>query len=189
MRIRPKTAVFPLVICYGLVLLRVSFLASGSLSSLPALPDNHLDKPSSAVSAASSMSVSYPAGIQQWHRLIADAAQETGLESNLIAAVMLQESGGDPGAYSVSGAVGLMQVMPRDGLAQTFTCGGQPCFAGRPSMQELWEPDFNIRYGARLLARLIDLHGSPRAGLKAYGPMDMGFAYADRVLEIYESHR
>jgi soluble lytic murein transglycosylase-like protein len=189
MLIRPKTAVFPLVICSGLVLLRVSFLASGSLSSPPALPDNHPGNPPSAGNPPSDLSSSFPAAIQQWQQQIEDAALDTGLDSNLIAAVMLQESGGDPGAYSSSGAVGLMQVMPRDGLAQTFMCAGQPCFTGRPSTQELWEPDFNVQYGSRLLARLIDLHESPRAGLKAYGPMDMDFRYADRVLEIYKYHR
>ena len=189
MRIRPKNTVFPLVICCGLALLRVSFLASATLYNPPFFADNQTGSPPITVLAPSNLSPSYPAAIQQWHHLINDAARETGLDSNLIAAVMLQESAGDSDAYSSSGAVGLMQVMPRDGLASGFLCGGQPCFAGRPSMQELWEPDFNIRFGARLLARLIDLHGSLRAGLKAYGPMDMDFAYADRVLEIYESYR
>jgi len=189
MRIRPKNAVLPLVICCGLALLRVSFLASATISTPPFFPKNQSESSPLAISSPSNLSASYPAAIQQWHHLIDDAARETGLDSNLIAAVMLQESAGDPDAYSSSGAVGLMQVMPRDGLASRFWCGEQPCFAGRPSTQELREPDFNILFGARLLARLIDLHGSLRAGLKAYGPMDMDFAYADRVLEIFESHR
>ena len=189
MPIRPKNAVLPLVICCGLALLRISFLASATIPTPPFLANNQTDSPPLAVSAPPNLSPSYPAAIQQWHHLINDAARETGLDSNLIAAVMLQESAGNPDAYSSSGAVGLMQVMPRDGLASGFLCGGQPCFAGRPSMQELWEPDFNILFGAQLLARLINLHGSLRAGLKAYGPMDMDFAYADQVLEIYENRR
>jgi len=48
------------------------------------------------------------------------------LPEALIAAVILQESGGDPSAYSSSGAVGLMQVMPRDGIAAEFMCVNGP---------------------------------------------------------------
>jgi hypothetical protein len=55
---------------------------------------------------------------------------------------------------SSSGAIGLMQVMPRDGIAATFFCGDQACFSKRPSSDELLDPDFNIAYGTRLLANL-----------------------------------
>jgi soluble lytic murein transglycosylase-like protein len=94
---------------------------------------------------------------------------------------MLMESGGDPEAYSASGAVGLMQVMPRDGLAASFECINGPCFASRPTIRELLEPGYNVEYGSQMLAGLIDRLGSPREALKAYGPMDVGYSYADRV--------
>ncbi len=94
----------------------------------------------------------YPASIQQWCSLITRYANENGLEPDLVAAVMLQESGGNPDAYSSSGAVGLMQVMPRDGIAASFQCNGRPCFSNRPSMEELFDPEFNIEYGTRMLA-------------------------------------
>lgn len=135
------------------------------------------------------LSARYPQKIQQWCLYIQQAANQYQLDANLIAAVMLQESGGNPDAYSRSGAVGLMQVMPRDGKAAEFMCVNGPCFANRPSMQELFDPQFNIEYGVRILAGLIQRKGDVREALKSYGPMDMGYAYADKVLAIYENYR
>jgi soluble lytic murein transglycosylase-like protein len=137
-----------------------------------------------------SLGSAFPESIRQWCSLIEQAAARYGLDANLIGAVMLMESGGDASAYSSSGAVGLLQVMPRDGLAAEFMCSsGQPCFASRPSMQELYDPAFNVDYGARMLSGLIEKRGSPREALYAYGPMDVGYSYADRVLAIQENYR
>ena len=102
---------------------------------------------------------------------------------------MLQESGGNPKAYSKSGAVGLMQVMPRDGLAASFQCNGRPCFSSRPSMEELFEPEYNISYGVRMLAGLAEKRGSLREGLRSYGPMDVGYSYADLVIGIMNGYQ
>ncbi len=131
----------------------------------------------------------YPENVLRWCDWITAAARDHQLDPNLIAAVMLQESGGKPDAYSHSGAVGLMQVMPRDGLAASFMCVNGPCFANRPSMDELFNPQFNIEYGVRMLAGLIERRGGVREGLRAYGPMDREYAYADKVLHIYENYR
>lgn len=131
----------------------------------------------------------YPDSIRQWCGWIQRYAAEVELDPRLIAAVMLQESGGKADAYSHSGAVGLMQVMPRDGLAEQFMCSGRPCFASRPSMDELFEPEYNISYGTRMLAGLVARHGNVRDALKAYGPMDLGYRYADIVLSIYENYQ
>ncbi|MEN4011903.1 MAG: lytic transglycosylase domain-containing protein [Bellilinea sp.] len=135
------------------------------------------------------LSPQYPESILRWCDWIVAAASEHHLQPNLIAAVMLQESGGNPDAYSHSGAVGLMQVMPRDGLAAEFMCINGPCFANRPSMEELFDPQFNIEYGVRMLAGLIERKGDVREGLRSYGPMDREYAYADKVLSIYENYR
>jgi soluble lytic murein transglycosylase-like protein len=110
------------------------------------------------------------------------------VDANLIAAVILQESGGDPLAFSVSGAVGLMQVMPRDGLAASFYCNGKSCFQSRPSIQELSNPQFNIEYGTGMLKNLFTQFGSWREALHAYGPIDVGYDYADRVLLIRDQY-
>ncbi len=121
--------------------------------------------------------------------MIVENAREYDLDPNLIAAVMLQESGGDPQALSISGAIGLMQVMPRDGLAASFMCSGHPCFTNRPSMAELYDPSYNIAYGAHLLSSLTKKEGSVREALFRYGPIDVGYEYADVVLSIYDRYQ
>lgn len=131
------------------------------------------------------LSAVYPKTILQWCALIEIAAQETGLPPNLLAALILQESGGDPQILSSSGAVGLMQVMPRDGIAAEFMCVNGPCFASRPTIKELKDPAFNVTYGSQMLAGLYAKHGSYRDALYRYGPMDVGYYYADLVLKIW----
>jgi soluble lytic murein transglycosylase-like protein len=135
------------------------------------------------------LSSAYPEQVLRWCEQIVEFATEHDLPPELIAAVILQESGGDPLAYSHSGAVGLMQVMPRDGLAARFQCVNGPCFASRPTIAELQNPEYNIEFGTRMLAGLLARHGDLRAALKAYGPMDLGYSYADTVLSIYENYR
>lgn len=180
--------VFPsiLVICgavVGLISLisspRITLAANNSSASSPG--ENSL--------FTGSLSKKYPESILQWEELIIDSARQYQLDPNFIAAVMLQESGGDAQAYSSSGAVGLMQVMPRDGIAQTFLCDGQPCFRNRPSMQELYDPAYNITYGTRMLAGLIEKYGSQQEALYHYGPIDVGYRYADAVLSIYSNYQ
>jgi soluble lytic murein transglycosylase-like protein len=147
-------------------------------------PQNVEDQASSC-----SLPSSYPREIQQWCQAIEKSAREAGLPANLIAAVVLQESGGEPMAYSSSGAVGLMQVMPRDGLAADFMCINGPCFASRPTTAELQDPNFNLAYGSRMLASLYAKHGTYREALFRYGPMDIGYHYADLVLKIWENYQ
>jgi len=100
---------------------------------------------------------------------------------------MLQESGGQSDVISASGAVGLLQVMPSDGIAAGFMCANGPCFASRPTTQELLDPSFNVDYGVRMLANLLQKYGNERDALKAYGPYNVGYYYADKVLSIREN--
>ncbi len=135
------------------------------------------------------VSDAFPDSVRQWCSLITQYSSQHGLDPDLVAAVVWQESGGDPLAYSRSGAVGLMQVMPRDGLAAEFMCVNGPCFAKRPSSEQLRDPAFNVGYGTRMLAGLFQRHGNIRDALKAYGPMDRGYSYADKVLALYPTGR
>ena len=82
----------------------------------------------------------YPHEVTDWCALIEDASAKYSVDPLLIAAVMLVESGGQPEVISHSGAVGLMQVMPRDGIASTFQCINGPCFSNRPAIAELKDP-------------------------------------------------
>jgi len=149
----------------------------------------------SAVSAANaeplecSIGSSYPESVRQWCNLIERYARENGVDPHLISAVMLQESAGKPDAYSKSGAVGLMQVMPRDGKAASFQCKNGPCFSDRPSMEELFDPEYNVAYASRMLSELIQKYGDVREALRAYGPMDVGYYYADLVIGTMNSKR
>lgn len=122
-----------------------------------------------------------------WCRQIATASKTNGLDPQLVAAIIWWESGGDPLAYSSSGAVGLMQVMPKDGIASDFKCTNGPCFENRPNIAELEDAAFNIEFGTRMFAGLVHEYGSAREALVAYGPMNVGYYYADRILSLYET--
>lgn len=131
----------------------------------------------------------FPSEVRRWCGLITQSAAQTGLHPDLVAALIWQESGGDEQAYSQSGAVGLMQVMPRDGIAATFVCKGRPCFSDRPTTAELRDPAYNIEYGTRLLKGLIKKSGGDlRDALRQYGPIDVGYSYADTVLALYRQY-
>ena len=56
-------------------------------------------------------------------------------------------------------------------------------------MSELYDPEFNVSYGTRMLSGLVAKRGSVRDGLMAYGPANVGYYYADKVLAIYENNR
>jgi len=194
----PSKAIFPAVIVGILLVVGISRLllsppsvvqASDVEPTTPPAEQVNTPQPEEMASDDCTLSNRYPENIQQWCAYIQHAATEHQLDPNLIAAVMLQESGGNPDAYSRSGAVGLMQVMPRDGKAAEFMCVNGPCFANRPSSQELFDPQFNIEYGVRMLAGLIQRKGDVREALKSYGPMDVGYSYADKVLTIYQNYR
>jgi soluble lytic murein transglycosylase-like protein len=147
------------------------------------------EKPEITQKQNCSLPSSYPENIQRWFQLIGDNASKYSIEAKMLAAIMLQESGGNPDAYSKSGAVGLMQVMPRDGIAESFMCINGPCFTNRPAMDELFDPQFNLEFSSRMLSNLFEKHGNWRDALRSYGPMDMGYGYADIVLSIYKNYQ
>ncbi len=145
-------------------------------------------QPAVPSSNACEISNRFPDTITQWCPLITQYALSVNLDPDLIAALIWQESGGNPSAYSHSGAVGLMQVMPRDGIAASFQCPNGPCFKDRPNTQELQNPEFNVQFGTQFLADLVARKGNLRDALKAYGPMDVGYSYADKVLNIFQTY-
>lgn len=146
---------------------------------------------SSGVSASQSgpcnLSQILPWEVLQWCDVITRVGHDNDLSPNLVAAIILVESGGDHEARSVSGAIGLMQVMPRDGKAAEFICENGPCFADRPTTEQLKDPEKNIVVGVRILKGCLQRsNGNLREALKAYGPVDYGYKYADDVLAIYK---
>lgn len=120
--------------------------------------------------------------VRTWCSLVDKYSQKYGMDPELVAVVMLVESGGTSNAVSKSGAVGLMQAMPRDGKAAGFMCDRVPCFANRPTIAQLSNPEFNVEFCVRLLASEIREAGSVEKGLRRYGPLDVGDDYAHMVL-------
>ena len=86
------------------------------------------------------------------------------LDPALVLAVIRQESGFDPRAVSVSGARGLMQLMPATALEVASELGVST------SRQRLTaDPEHNVRLGRAYLARMIrDQEGSLPRALAAY---------------------
>jgi hypothetical protein len=187
-RISPSKLIFPVIAFSTLFLFSIAHANTYTKFALITHDASDQSKVLNTNHNSKSISSSFPDSIRQWDNLIGSTASKYDLDPNLIAAVMLQESGGNADAYSDSGAVGLMQVMPRDGIAASFICYAGPCFKHRPSGEELFQPDFNVEYGARMLAGLIQQYGNVRDALKAYGPMDMAYEYADMVIAIWNSH-
>lgn len=207
-RLSPHLAVFLsffvvslLIFCMADLVFSEEVFASSSSKEIQKLyASEQLDAPSSETLEPSlsqetekfsecRVSAKFPPKVLQWCGLITYFAQKHQLPPDLIAAIILQESGGNALAYSKSGAVGLMQVMPSDGIAAGFVCQNGPCFANRPTTKELQDPEFNIRYGTRMLAILLARYGNLREALRAYGPMNVGYTYADKVLSIYQRYQ
>lgn len=84
------------------------------------------------------------------------ASQQTGLQQQLIAAVMAQESGFRQNVVSFDGGYGLMQLTSSGLVAQADALGGR------------LNPRANALVGARYLHDLIAQLGSVRLGLSAY---------------------
>ena len=180
----PQKVLIPGIISGIIVLILIARLLTATQTVTAATPAAPTPQPETQNAPSGGCSLSLPDSISGWCSLIEQAAQKYNVSAQLIAAVMLQESGGQAEVISASGAVGLLQVMPSDGIAAGFMCGNGPCFASRPTTQQLLDPAFNIDYGVRMLAALTQKYGSEREALKAYGPYDVGYYYADKVLTI-----
>jgi len=103
-----------------------------------------------------------PAG--QLDPLIQEAAQETGVEAQLVRAVIDQESAGRPCALSAKGAEGLMQLMPA--TAEEY------------DVDDPFDPQQNVQAGARLLKSLLDRYNNDPA--MALGAYNAGSGRVDR---------
>ena len=97
---------------------------------------------------------------------VAAAELEAGLPRFLLHALCREESAFDPQAVSWAGAQGLSQLMP----ASARDVAGQlrpPVSLAAPGA--LWDPDLNLRLGARLLAGMLGRVGGHEAlGLVSY---------------------
>ena len=90
-----------------------------------------------------------------WRDEVRNAAQRTGLDPYLVAAVVREESSYYPRAVSRAGARGLMQLMPATARLMAPT-------------GDLDDPGFNIELGTRFLSGLMREFSDPRLALAAY---------------------
>jgi soluble lytic murein transglycosylase-like protein len=126
----------------------------------------------------------------QYDSIIEKAATSASVESNLLRAVIVVESGFNSRAVSKRGAVGLMQLMPAT--------------ATRFGVSNPYDPLQNVHAGARYLKFLIDRFGQDVSlALAAYNagedavdrnggqipPFSETMAYVPRVLKIYQMLR
>lgn len=112
-----------------------------------------------------------------WHpfryqEIVLGHARNYRLDPALLAAVIYQESKFNASARSDRGAIGLMQLLPETAKGIAERTGGS-----KFRVDDLYDPEINVRYGAWYLRHLIDKYGSERLALAAY---NAGQANVDR---------
>lgn len=124
----------------------------------------------------------------QIHSLVTGASQSNGVPEGLVHAVLMAESAGNPSAVSVTGAQGLMQLMPG-------TSAG--CGIANP-----FDPVENVQCGAGYLRSMLDrYHNNVTLAVAAYNagpgavdryhgvpPYAETRAYVTRVLTAYRDY-
>jgi soluble lytic murein transglycosylase len=134
----------------------------------------------------------YPLSYEQ---IVRGHARNYDLEPALLAAVIYQESKFETQARSDAGAVGLMQLRPETAKGIALRTGGS-----RFRVDDLTNPEINVRYGSWYLRHLLDKYGDEETALAAFnagqGNVDswrregkgIAFAetrhYVDRVQEL-----
>lgn len=102
-------------------------------------------------------------------QMVRREARRQGVEGDLAAALVRQESGYNVNALSPSGALGLMQLMPATAAE----------LLGKPALEDpatVLRPSTNIRLGVRYLRRMQNSFGDVELALAAYnaGPGSVG---------------
>jgi soluble lytic murein transglycosylase len=139
----------------------------------------------------------YPLSYEQ---IVRGHARNYQLEPALLAAVIYQESKFDAEARSDAGAVGLMQLQPETAKGIALRTGGS-----KFRVDDLTDPEINVRYGSWYLRHLLDKYGDEELALAAFnagqGNVDswrrqgkgIAFAetrhYVDRVQELKGIYR
>ncbi len=130
----------------------------------------------------------------RYEHIVRGHADNYRLDPALVAAVIYQESKFRADARSDSGAVGLMQLLPETAKGIAARTGGSQF-----EVDDLYDPEINVRYGSWYLRHLIDKYGTEERALAAYnggqGNLDRGVMYpetrhyVDRVLELRGIYR
>ncbi|MBC8514786.1 lytic transglycosylase domain-containing protein [bacterium] len=114
-----------------------------------------------------------------WDEELEDATQASGVEPNLLRALIKRESAWQPNARSGAGALGLVQMMPSTGKGVAEGLGED----WGELTTDLQDPAKSLRWGSTYLQGLLDRYeGDIPAALYAY---NAGPSRADRWLESF----
>jgi soluble lytic murein transglycosylase len=136
----------------------------------------------------------------RYEHIVRGHARNYGLDPALLAAVIYQESKFNADARSGSGAIGLMQLLPDTAKGIALHTGGTAF-----RVDDLYDPEINVRYGAWYLSHLVEKYGDERTALAAYNAGQDNVdrwrrsgrgiqfsetrAYVDRVEELKKIYR
>jgi soluble lytic murein transglycosylase len=136
----------------------------------------------------------------RYEQIVRGHADNYSLDPALLAAVIYQESKFKADARSTSGAIGLRQLLPDTAKGIALHTGGSAF-----RVDDLYDPEINVRYGAWYLRHLLRKYRDERSALAAYNAgqdnvdrwrrngQEIQFsetrAYVDRVEELKEIYR
>jgi soluble lytic murein transglycosylase len=99
----------------------------------------------------------------RYEQIVRGHADNYSLDPALLAAVIYQESKFKADARSTSGAIGLMQLLPDTAKGIALHTGGSAF-----RVDDLYDPEINVRYGAWYLRHLLRKYRDERSALAAY---------------------
>lgn len=99
----------------------------------------------------------------RYETIVRTHARNYRLDPALLAAVIYAESKYRSGVRSSSGAIGLMQLLPSTAKGIAVHTGGS-----RFRVDDLYDPELNVRYGSWYLRHLLDKYGDEEIALAAY---------------------
>lgn len=109
------------------------------------------------------------------NEMIDDIAVRSGVDPNIVKAIIKEESGGNPSAIGDNGeSIGLMQIQPKHHKKRMEELG----------IVSLFDPQENVILGCAILSDLYDQYGNYEDALSVYnsGNTEDGKAYAERIL-------
>lgn len=109
------------------------------------------------------------------NEMIDDIAVRSGVDPNIVKAIIVEESGGNPNAVGDNGeSIGLMQIQPKHHKKRMEELG----------IVSLFDPQENVILGCSILSDLYDKYGNYEDTLSVYnsGNTEDGKAYAERIL-------
>jgi soluble lytic murein transglycosylase len=136
----------------------------------------------------------------EYKQIVRGHARNYSIDPALLAAVIYQESKFRADAKSSSGAIGLMQLLPDTAKGIALNTGGTAF-----RVEDLYDPEINVRYGAWYLRHLLRKYRDELTALAAYNAGQDNVdrwrragrgiqfaetrAYVDRVEELKKIYR